>query len=133
MIISNTFPPNYDKIIKAIPAVKKQPRIIFTYGDTIHVPLPTNLPTELIKHEELHRDRQAEIGVDEWWNKYLADPEFRFQEELASYRIQYHWAEMYRKDVREAILNDISKHLSGSMYGNICTEKKAKELIKNEN
>lgn len=122
-------PPNYTKIVKAIPGVAEGKHIVFTYGDTIYVPGGGEISTDLMRHEETHWRQQNALGIDEWWDRYLAEPEFRFTMELAAYRNQYKVICTYEKRRAAFYLNAITRDLSGAMYGNICSRSRAKKLI----
>lgn len=130
MKVSYTYPPNYAKIIKAIPAVAQKKTIIFTYGDTIYNPGGGRIPPELDKHESTHWQQQRALGIDEWWAEYLRNNEFRFLMELEAYRAQYVAAARYGREARRELLNAYAKDLSSEWYGNLCTKKEAKERIR---
>lgn len=130
MKIVKAYPPNYDRICDVLPDVRLKPSIIFTYGDTVYVPSGVTLNDHLIAHEQVHVERQLAMGVDNWWEEYLANPRFRLEEELAAYRGQYSLLlEKYPRHIRKDILKNISKHLSGAMYGKIVDKDHARQLI----
>lgn len=128
--IVQKYPPNYKAICKAIPGVKDNPNIIFTYGDTVYSPSTDDLPDHLRQHEATHVSQQTQMGKDEWWDEYLKNPEFRLKQELQAYRAQYKVV-VKKRDWRytEAILKAISTDLSGAMYGNILTYPEARKMI----
>lgn len=128
MKVSYNYPPNYETIIAAIPAVAQKKTIIFTYGDTIYNPGGGRIPPELEMHEATHWAQQQALGIDEWWGEYLRNVEFRFLMELEAYRAQYQ--AVHGRDRRRELLNTISKDLSSAWYGNLCTKKEAKERIR---
>lgn len=103
MEIKHEKPPNYDKIIAAMPEVANLPHALFTYGNTIFYPLGDPLPQYKIAHEQVHAAQQLDVGVDWWWDMYLADSLFRFNEELAAYRIDYKAFCMEYKDKNERL------------------------------
>lgn len=80
-------PPNFDKILTAFPNANR-PGVIFAFGDTIYNPSGIVIPPPLIAHEEVHGRRQKFLlkldhdGPSRWWESYIADPEFRYNEEL---------------------------------------------------
>lgn len=124
------YPPNYLEICAALPAVKTSPRAIFTYGNKIYNPGGGKIPQELETHERTHSERQAKIGVKNWWNHYLRDSRFRFDEELLAYQAQYEATYNYHKKVRRIILNAIAKDLSGPLYGRLVGNRaEARKLI----
>lgn len=129
MRIAYTFPPNYAEICRRIPAVKLRPTIIFTYGDTLYNPGRGLIPDHLMAHEETHAREQAEMGIDEWWDQYLASPQFRLEQELKAYRVQYRVAAALPRHMRKTLLLKISADLGGPMYGKIVDKEQARKLI----
>lgn len=131
MKVVNEYPPNYEAICEAIPGVKEGESIIFTYGDTVYAPnTPKELSDHLWQHEATHVNQQKQMGVEEWWAKYLVDPAFRLEQELQAYRVQYNVVKRKRNwQLTEHVLNQISRDLAGDMYGNILTKAEARKLI----
>lgn len=130
MKIANTFPPNYAKIASTF-KIKGRAGIIFTWGDTIYNPSKIDIPPDLIAHEQVHEQQQRQIGGPKvWWEKYLEDPQFRFEQELAAYRAQYAYARaIYGRDQRRKLLDHVSRALAGPMYGNLVSPAQAKQMI----
>lgn len=87
-------PPNFEHILAAFPNAS-QPGVIFAYGDTIYNPSNIVIPSPLLAHEEVHGERQRHIvgygypGARTWWEKYIDDPEFRYNEELLAHAAEY--------------------------------------------
>lgn len=131
MHVRNTYPPNYDAIVAAIPAVKGKVGIVFTYGDTVYAPgIRHALSADLLDHEATHYRQQQKVGIDNWWAEYLADKQFRFDQELEAYRVQWRTIATYNRADRKFLLNHIAKDLASSWYGNIVSSKaEAKDLI----
>lgn len=130
MKVIHSYPPNYEQIIQAIPDVKNTPTIIFAYGDTLYIPSGATIDDHYMVHEEAHGAEQLQMGVDVWWEHYLAEPRFRLEQELIAYRAQYKDLEAnYPRHIRKATLVKISKDLSGAMYGKIVDKNKARQLI----
>lgn len=130
MNIVKAYPPNYDQITAAIPAVRKNPGIIFTYGDTLYVPSGVDIPDHLMAHEMTHTLQQDAIGIAAWWDQYLVDPQFRLEQELAAYQSQYKvLLHKHPRHVRKFVLMKISADLGGSMYGKIVDKEQARKLI----
>jgi hypothetical protein len=128
MKIVNQWPPNILEIRKVFKIIKDT---VFTYGDTIYAPgIAFELPQHLIVHEQTHSERQG-ITPGLWWEKYLQDTRFRFEQELEAYRAQYQYfksntgRQQYRKFART-----LAKDLSSPMYGNIVDFTMALEMIK---
>lgn len=132
MNIKNERPPNYDKIVAAIPSVVKYPNAFFCYGDTIYNPSGAFITREKIAHEEYHSREQLAVGVDWWWERYLEDKDFRFNEELPAYIIEYRLFCVHYKDKNQQnkYLNWVAGDLAAEPYGSKCTLAEAKELIK---
>lgn len=126
MKICKDFPPNYTEIKEAF---NPSPEVVYTYGDVIYSPLFTELPADLIAHEEVHSRQQ--IDPKEWWNKYLKDKDFRVEQEAEAYHVQYEafkkkhgWTKWRR------FLEAIAKDFSGPIYGDsISYEDAIKKII----
>jgi len=130
MKIVKAYPPNYEEICNVIPGVRGNEGIVFTYGDTVYSPSTTDLVDHLHQHESVHVNQQKQMGRDEWWAKYLVDADFRLQQEVQAYRVQYNLVAK-RRNWRntEALLSSIARDLSGEMYGNMLTYEEARKLI----
>ncbi len=87
-------PPNYKQITAAIPAVAKNKAIVFVYAPYIYSPAGIELRPDLKAHEEVHVTRQGD-DPQAWWDKYLVDTDFRLQEELVAYQVQYKYMEVH--------------------------------------
>ncbi len=131
MKIVNDFPPNYEAIKKAFNPPKE---IVFTYGDTIYAPYLQEelIPMNVIRHEETHAKQQ--IDPSSWWTRYLIDAQFRLEQELEAYQMQYKYFCKHNKFKKERakFLLSIAKDLSSPTYGSIMNIEEAKERIKNE-
>jgi hypothetical protein len=133
--ISNKKPPQW--ILDAVKEkfdVDWESDVIFTYGDliTTHSGMMTE---DLIAHESHHTVQQEEFGgPDKWWKKYLADPEFRYEQELECYRLQYKWLIKNEKSRNQVFrfLDHYARSLSGEMYGGLATYSEAMKAIKGE-
>jgi hypothetical protein len=132
MKIVKDYPPNYSKIIEAIPSVAKQKDAVFTYGDTIFNPYGGEVQDHLEVHEMIHEKQQEKIGIEEWWNKFLTDTKFRLEQELEAYRAQYQFVfKTYGRANATMFVKEIAKDLSGVLYGGIIGYKQArKEIMK---
>jgi hypothetical protein len=80
-------PPNFEQIRAAFPNAEK-PGVMFAY-DNIYNPSGNVIPPALIAHEEVHILRQAGVGAQCWWDKYINDPEFRYNEELLAHVAEF--------------------------------------------
>lgn len=61
------WPPNIEEIRAVLPVSERN---IFAYGHTIYNPGGEKLPLELIAHEEVHFQQQAEEGPVAWWKNF---------------------------------------------------------------
>ena len=123
-------PPNFDAILKVFPNAAN-PGVIFAYGDIIYSPDRADLPPALISHEAVHGARQLEFGVELWWDAYLVDLGFRYQEELLAHRAEYEHLCLLspsRNDRRFA-LKQVAKRLASPLYGKMVTLERAMKDI----
>lgn len=122
------WPPNIQEISKVFPLDKFNP--VFTYGNILYNPLRKSLPTDLIRHEEVHEKQQEKMGKDNWWKLYLEDKKFRLEQEVEAYREQARFVETYyNRKMRKLIRKELPKHLSSALYGNLINKQLAEELI----
>lgn len=123
-------PPNYERVASAF-NLEDHPGVIFTYGNKIYVPAGDKLKIDkpLMRHEETHARQQRDIGIEEWWDKFITEPEFRLSQELEAYREQYRNMADLDAPSRMGYLNHICSDLSGEMYGNIMTHEEARVAI----
>ena len=129
MKLEYKYPPNYDLLCKHFP-IKGKRGVVFTYGDTLYVPDKGEITEDLYAHEETHTKQQSEIGIEEWWEKYIENVEFRLSQEVEAYRNQYQYAiENYNRPQRRRLLQHISRDLASPMYGSLVSKEEAKSLI----
>ncbi len=129
MKIIRDFPPN---ILDIEAVFKLGGNEIFCYGDTIYNPKGFELPPWLIAHEEVHRLQQGG-DPDAWWERYLRDPEFRFDQELPAYVVEYKCFcshDGHGRNQRRAKLTQIAKQLASPTYGGMVTTKQARKRLK---
>lgn len=128
MKIVYDYPPNYKQIDKAY-GIKDNPNIVFTYGNTLYIPIGKQPDLPLLRHEEVHAKQQTSMGIELWWSRHIAEPEFRLAQELEAYRAQYKAMFNLTARHRRSYLDSISADLAGPMYGNILSFDDAKKLI----
>ncbi len=130
-VIYGERPPNFDKIMAVFP-LAGNPGVIFAYGDKIYVPSGKEIPPEILAHERVHCERQLKIGVEAWWNFYLLDPKFRYEEELLAHKVEYTFLRgLYPGQARkQSILNHVAGKLSAKLYGGMCSLNQAKKALK---
>ena len=122
-------PPNLEASAAVFPAARK-PGTFFSWGDLIYNPTGVMLPPQIIAHELVHGQRQ-EGCIEDWWNQYLTDKDFRFNEELLAHVAEYkliHDTQPLRNARRHA-LRFISARLASPLYGRVIGEEQAKKLI----
>lgn len=126
-------PPNYDKIVAAFPGASEK-GVIFTYGDTIYNPTGGAIPEWIVAHEEVHSEQQG-LTVEEveaWWDKYIEDVQFRFEQELPAHRREYQrFCELVSDRERRArMLHRIAIRLAGPLYGRMLPYIQARKVLK---
>lgn len=111
-------PPNFDAIVKVLPKAS-EPGVMFAYGDKVYFPGGKGpLTRELNDHEAVHLERQSHDGVEAWWERYLTDTSFRFNEELLAHRAEYRtYCNRHLNPVKRAqFLRTIAKRLASDLY-----------------
>jgi hypothetical protein len=63
--------------------------VIFAFGEHLYNPSGDPIPHALLAHEAVHQARQMMDGVDNWWDRYIAEQEFRYEEELLAHTAEY--------------------------------------------
>lgn len=136
MKILTADPPNIGEIDAAF-RVRGQ-AVFFAYGDTIYNPSGNPIPAAIIEHEKVHLARQAGIGPEEWWRRYIADKRFRLDEEIPAHRAEFaYWQRQpgildpvpgFRSKLEFHRLR-IAQRLSSPLYGSMVSTSEAKRLI----
>ena len=121
-------PPNFAQIVAVFP-MARAPTVIFAYAPNIYVPSGKEIPPALVAHETVHIERQQKIGVELWWEKYLADPQFRFDEELLAHRAEFRATRTLTHRQEEVALKIIAKKLAAPLYGRMVKTEEAMRLI----
>lgn len=124
-------PPNYSQIVQVLPKASKK-GVIFTYGDTIYNPWNVNITHPLEAHESVHAERQGVglDGIEAWWDRYLKDIQFRFQEELIAHQAEYWAYNDANRNARRKALSKVARKLASPLYGNMITIEQAKRGLK---
>jgi hypothetical protein len=134
-------PPLYDEIAKAFPIRGRD--ILFAWGDTIFNPGGVPIPPELVAHETVHCQRQLaycpefrnlnpELQVTLWWNRYIADKNFRLTEEMPAHIVEYQTILQTIGDNRKArrkALSHVAHKMASSLYGPMISLDDAKHFI----
>lgn len=125
--ISHEKPPIFDTLVERFGI--RWENVVITYGDTVHSKEPQ--PDEIIAHEKVHVQQQLAMGVEEWWRRYLEDPEFRKSQEAPAYQRQWQFIKTHEKNRERAFKRKlkITQDFSGAMYGHICSFQEATKII----
>lgn len=131
MKILEQFPPNYALIKVAFPAIENH-KPIFCYGDTIYNPFKITITADLDAHEAVHSNQQGD-NPETWWNRYCTDPQFRLEQEIEAYGVQYKFIQDKKipSKLFEWIKDRMVSALSGGVYGNLLTYGEAESKIRN--
>jgi hypothetical protein len=81
-------PPNFEQIQATFPKASDS-GVLFAYDNTIYNPSGIVVPPALIAHEEIHLHRQRNVGPYIWWERYLSDSEYRYNEELLAHVAEF--------------------------------------------
>lgn len=122
MKIEYTRPPNFEKIVQVLPEAGGK-GVIFCYGDTIYNPFGGAIPEQILAHETVHSERQGLTvdAVEAWWDRYLADVQFRLDEEIPAHIMEYKvYSELVRDRERRArYMHRLACRLASSLYGRL--------------
>ncbi|TSA58174.1 hypothetical protein D4R42_00235 [bacterium] len=131
MNIVKEYPPFYLSIIQH--GMNPNDHTFFTYGDTIFNPHDLILKDHSIAHEEQHSEQQGD-NPQAWWDRYLADPYFRIDQEAEAYARQFNFMCKTNKDreKRFHIMLDLSRFLASPLYGSVIGRDMALKLIKDK-
>jgi hypothetical protein len=114
-------PPNFEQILKAFPNAAND-GVIFAYGEDIYNPSGGSISSTLLAHEGVHCERQcmSTYGTDpvRWWEKYIADAEFRYREELLAHVAEFKAQANYLTDRngRARLLMSTAQRLTAPLY-----------------
>lgn len=129
MKVIRAYPPNFAQIAAAFP-IKGMPGIIYAYGDRIYNPSGVSTPAWIMAHEETH-GAQQKLGdgydVKAWWDRYIADPTFRLEQEIPAHRAEWKAYKGFMPDKTYA--DRIAVRLSSRLYGNLISKERALEEI----
>jgi hypothetical protein len=121
-------PPVYDRCDARF-NIKGKP-VLFSWGDKIFNPANVDIPRYLLAHEAVHGERQLKMGIEGWWDAYLEDEAFRFEEERMAHRAEWlAYSKWCKLEQRAPYLEAVAARLSGSLYGNMVTLDEARAAI----
>ena len=121
-------PPVYDRCVAMFgEAVIVGKPVIWSWGATIYNPTDIDIPRELLVHEAVHGERQEAIDVHRWWDQYLSDRLFRYEEERLAHRAE--WRAIVKRGAGRDLsgqFNAIAGRLAGPLYGSVVEVDEAK-------
>lgn len=127
--VRQEFPPNIDRIREKFPL---QGGEIFAWDGVVYTgdDGPTALPPELIAHEKVHFRQQAGKPA-EWWDRYIDDDEFRFEQEREAHVAEIKEFNRHNKDrnKRAYFKRRVAMRLAGPLYGNDLSISEAMSLL----
>lgn len=116
MKIVNDYPPNITEIRQVL---NPPPNAIFAYDHVIYNPSDEKIWPDLEEHEKVHFTQQDKLGsADLWWKRYLLDPDFRLDQELEAYNVQYLYikSKMPNNKAVKALLTEMASQIA-TIYG----------------
>jgi hypothetical protein len=111
------YPPNFEQIKAAFPKAEN-PGVLFAHDQIIYNPSGIAVPPALIAHENVHLHRQRDAGPNSWWNNYLTDSKFRYNEELLAHAAEYRYLAPIHRDrnARASLLMHTAVRLTAALY-----------------
>jgi hypothetical protein len=114
-VIVNERPPNFEQLLAAFPRAD-QPGVLFAYYPNIHNPGGIVVPPALIAHEEVHLNRQRDAGPTTWWDQYLTDNGFRYNEELLAHAAEFKAQRYNDRNASARLLTATALRLVAPLY-----------------
>lgn len=129
MKISKEKPACWDKIAAAFP-ITWESGIIVTYAGVVHCS-SGHITDDIAVHEAVHIRQQRDMDPDEYVDRFIADPKFRFDVELEAFRAQAAYIRAMENNERRAndVIEGMARHLSSEKYGSIISYEEAKKLL----
>lgn len=131
--VRKEYPPIFDMIVKVFPMAAK-PGVVFAWGGILYNPANVEVTPWMAAHENVHMRQQEDYdgGVLGWWGQYLADLDFRFEQEKPAHVEEYRrWCiEFKRRNSRRVGERMIAERLSGPLYNNMISYEKARAILK---
>lgn len=113
-VLKDKYPPNYKKIAEIFDLEGHKP--VFPYGKIIYNPHKEALRPDQVVHEKVHQKQQGKDPKG-WWDKYLVDREFRMEQEIEAYAMQYKFIKGFATESKSYwFLDQLAILLSSPMY-----------------
>lgn len=126
-------PPIYENILKA--GLKPTEKTVFTYGDSLYIQdmNESEIDPILLAHENIHTLQQGN-DIDAWWDIYIHNTHFRYEQELEAYGGQYKYVLALNPPdkIKKFFLNTFATYLSSPMYGSLVSVLEAESKIRNK-
>lgn len=126
--IVKDWPAMIDEIAHVFPDAVRIPGVIFAWGNILYNPYGGRIPKWIIKHEDVHSNRQGKDPRG-WWDRYLGDQKFRLVEEALAHREEYLAYTKRHGSGGPAILRAAARRLSGPLYGHMVDYDQAERYI----
>jgi len=125
-------PPLFDQIDAKFNILGKP--ILFSWGTDIFIPTGNlEISAALMAHEKVHGARQLAYsgGIEMWWLRYIADINFRRDEEVLAHRAEYrHLCDHAGgRNQRRRHLSMIASKLSHPLYGPMMGKASARKAL----
>lgn len=108
-------PPNFERIKAAFPKAEN-PGVLFAHDQTIYNPSGVFVPPALIAHENVHLERQKKVGADRWWDLYLINSYYRYEEELLAHAAEFKVQKTGDRNVSASLLMRTALRLIAPLY-----------------
>ena len=111
-------PPNFEQIKAAFPKAESD-GVIFAFDGAIYNPSGKPIPPALIAHEEVHLTRQRRhmfMPPNSWWDYYLRDSEFRYNEELLAHAAEFKMQRVTDRNFVARLLMSTAMRLVAPLY-----------------
>lgn len=123
-------PPMWKEIEATFPTAEKE-CAVFAYGNTIYNPWKVNIAPQIMAHEQVHSKRQGSDPAG-WWHRYLDEPQFRLDEEIAAHQVEWqvychHWKD---RNAQARYLNFMKLRLASPLYGGLISPRDAGVAIR---
>lgn len=120
-------PPIWDKAVAVFGQLPNE--VIFAWGNVIFCPGGGDVSPSLRAHEAVHGVRQNG-DPQGWWDRYLADPDFRLAEEIPAHRAEFRRAiRNLSATEQHKVLARIANRLASPLYGGLVDYAGARSAI----
>lgn len=137
--VKNEWPPNLEKIkfhmgpefTAAIENFETQVPV-FTYYPYIYVPTGHELSPDVRDHESVHLRQQEHYpgGAEAWWERWLTNVQFRFEQELEAYAVQLNAWRKAGSSRFKRTKDRLAMDMSSDFYGHMVTFQEAEYALR---